>query len=59
MAERLDTQTKQLRLLHAEFDATLARMVELQRELAQLSIAVIGRGLTASARRGLRSGRRR
>jgi hypothetical protein len=34
MAERLDTQTKQLRLLHAEFDATLARMVELQRELA-------------------------
>jgi hypothetical protein len=41
MAERLDTQTKQLRLLHAEFDSTLARMVELQRELAQLSIALV------------------
>jgi hypothetical protein len=37
MAERLDTKTKKLRLLQAEFDATFARMVELQKDLSRES----------------------
>jgi hypothetical protein len=44
MAERLDTDTKRLRLLRAEFDATLARMIELQRELSKESTKLVRLG---------------
>ena len=57
MAERLDTDTKRLRLLRAEFDATLARMIELQRELSKEStkLARLGKQLDRADRKPRKS----
>ena len=57
MAERLDTDTRRLRLLRAEFDATLARMIELQRELSKEStkLARLGKQLDRADRKPRKS----